>query len=130
EIGLRSTRIRTGDGNMLIVPNSELVNTRILNLSMPSREMICSSSFRVPYTVSFARVKAIALATVDEVSHASGRGKWVNLAGLAQGYQTVTAGFWIREMNDAGAAVSLFNERLLERLQAEKIELVPATLPV
>lgn len=35
DIGLRSTKIRTPDGNMLIMPNHELGNSRVINYSMP-----------------------------------------------------------------------------------------------
>ena len=48
EIGLRSTRIRTGDGNMLIVPNYEMVNTKILNLSLPSPAAVCQVNLKLP----------------------------------------------------------------------------------
>ena len=37
EIGLRSTIIATADGNLLIVPNSELVNTKILKFVSQAR---------------------------------------------------------------------------------------------
>jgi small-conductance mechanosensitive channel len=131
EIGLRSTRIKLGDGNTLIVPNAELVNTRIMNLSMPSRETTCSTTIQVPYDVPFARIKDLCLEIVDQVEKANrGRGKWVNLAGLQGGYQTVQIGFWLVEMDDAGAAISDFNERLMKRLDQERIHLaLPVQVP-
>jgi small-conductance mechanosensitive channel len=36
EVGTRSTRVRLTDGNMLIVPNSELTNTRVVNYTFPA----------------------------------------------------------------------------------------------
>jgi small-conductance mechanosensitive channel len=33
DIGVRSTRIRLGDGNLLIVPNAELANSRVVNFA-------------------------------------------------------------------------------------------------
>jgi MscS family membrane protein len=36
EIGVRSTRIVLGDRNLLIVPNAELVNSRVVNFTFPS----------------------------------------------------------------------------------------------
>jgi MscS family membrane protein len=39
EIGIRSTRILLDDRNLLIVPNSELVNSRVVNFSFPSTAM-------------------------------------------------------------------------------------------
>ena len=36
-IGMRSTRIQMADSNLLIVPNTELVNSRVVNLRTPAR---------------------------------------------------------------------------------------------
>ncbi|MGK5081933.1 mechanosensitive ion channel domain-containing protein [Bdellovibrionota bacterium FG-1] len=124
EIGLRSTRLRMGDGNTLIVPNSDLVNTKILNLSLPSREATTSTTFRVPFEVSFDQVKTICLETVDQIKRAnSARGKWVNLNHLNEGCQSITVGFWLFDMDDAGAAMTEFNERLLIRFREQNIPL-------
>jgi MscS family membrane protein len=124
EIGLRSTRLRTGDGNTLIVPNSELVNTKILNLSLPSREKTCSTTFGVAYSVPFARVRDICLELLAQVAKCNqSKGKWVNLDKLADGYQAITVGFWLNEMDDQGAALSEFHEKLLARLEREGIAL-------
>jgi small-conductance mechanosensitive channel len=94
EIGLRSTRMKMGDGNTLIVPNSELVNTKLLNLSMPNREVTCSSVIRVPYSVPFPKLKALCLDVlqqVEKIDHNSG--KWVQITSLAEGFQTINVGF-------------------------------------
>jgi small-conductance mechanosensitive channel len=125
EIGLRSTHIRIGDGNTLIVPNSELVNTKILNLSMPTRAISCSTSIRIPIQYSFSKIREVCLDTLSEVSKAAtDRSPAVNLASLSDGHQLIQIGFWVNEMNDVGTAMSDFNERLLSRLQKEGIPLV------
>jgi small-conductance mechanosensitive channel len=130
EIGLRSTRIRTGDGNTLIVPNTELVNTKILNLSMPSREAAVSTSFRVPYSAPFPRVKELSLAAAREVPQSVvARGVWANLSGIADGTQTVSVGFWVKDMDDQGSAISELNLRLVAALGREKIPLVGISPP-
>jgi small-conductance mechanosensitive channel len=129
EIGLRSTRLRTGDGNTLIVPNSELVNTKILNMSLPARDRSCSTSFGVPYAASFPKLREICLEILSQVAKCNQhKGKWVNLDRLSDGYQSITVGFWLSDMDDQGAALSEFHEKLLARLERERIALhVPAT---
>lgn len=130
EIGLRSTRLRTGDGNTLIVPNSELVNTKILNLSLPARDKSCSTSFGVAYTVPFARVREICLETLAQVSKCNqNKSKWVNLDRLADGFQAITVGFWLSDMDDQGSALSEFHEKLLARLDKERIALHAPVAP-
>jgi small-conductance mechanosensitive channel len=111
-----------GDGNMLIVPNSELVNTKILNLSMPSRETTASASFRVPADTPFARIREICLDVIAQVEKANAsRGKWVNLAGIQDGALIINAGFWLREMDDSGAALTDFYDKLVARFRKENI---------
>ena len=131
EIGIRTTRLRTGDGNTLIVPNSELVNTKILNLSLPSREKSTSTTIRVPHDTSFERVKAICLDLISQIEKAHpSRGKWVNLTQVTDGYLLITIGFWLREMDDNGAALSDLHSRLLNQFKKEGISLYspPASL--
>lgn len=131
EIGLRSTRIRTGDGNTLIVPNAELVNTKILNLSAPTLSTVCSATIRVPYTVPFERIRALCLETVGQIEKASkDKGRWVNLINLSEGHQVIQTGFWVNHMDDQGAAQSDFNQRILERLRAEQIPLLSPAPPI
>jgi small-conductance mechanosensitive channel len=125
EIGLRSTRIRTGNGNMLIVPNAELVNTKLLNLSQPARTTACSTFIRVPYTVPFARIKQICMEILSETNRAlPNKGKWVNLASLSEGMQVIQIGFWINDLDDEGAALSEVNEKILQKFHQEQIPLI------
>ena len=125
EIGLRSTRIRTGDGNMLIVPNSEMVNTKILNLSTPSLETTTSTQIRVPYTVDFERVKKICLEVVSQTKLAHPKkGPWVLIGAADQGHQVITVGFWVTHMDNTGGAVSEFLSILIPRMNREEIPLL------
>lgn len=125
EIGLRSTRIKTGDGNLLIVPNSELVNTKILNLSTPTPRTSCSTTFRIPCSVPFESVRSHCVRILSEIEfiHHPG-GNWVHLSSLSEGHQLITVGFWVARLEDQGAATSEFNQRLLKQLLQDHISLV------
>src|SRR6185437_13319904 len=126
-IGLRSTKIKTGDGNTMIVPNFDLVNNRILNLSMPSRAGTCSTTIRVPYAANFEVVKEISIHILNGVSKVDQtRGKWVNLNSLANGYQEIGIGWWLRDVDDQGDALTQFNGQLLRALAEKKIALIDA----
>ncbi len=132
EVGLRSTRIKMGDGNTLIVPNAELVNTKLINLSLPSREGLCQSVFRAPYSESFEKIRAICLSTLEELGAREPRmlsrdkKPAVLLSSLSDGAQTVTVAFWVHEMNDVGPAQSAFNANALERMKREGVTLLRA----
>jgi len=126
EIGLRSTLIKVTDGNTLIVPNSDLVNTKILNLSLPTRDTACSAWIRVPYSIPFDRAKSLCVNILNQIHKtSSGKSPWVNLVSLSEGHQLIHIGFWVSDLNDANTAVSDFHERLLSAFLKEEIPLLP-----
>jgi len=61
EIGLRSTRIVDSDNNLVIVPNSELIKTRIVNYSFPAPAVRVVVEVNVAYGSDVAKVKKILL---------------------------------------------------------------------
>ncbi len=61
EIGLRSTRIVDSDNNLVIVPNSELIKTRIVNYSFPAPAVRVGVEVNVAYGSDVAKVKKILL---------------------------------------------------------------------
>ena len=127
EIGLRSTRILSGTGNEMIVPNFDLVNNTIINLSEPSRASICTTQIRVPYSADFKTVQALCLKLLSQTPKVDqSRGKWVNLASLSEGYQLISIGCWMKEMDDAGDVLTVFNQELLAQLRVQNIPLIEA----
>jgi small-conductance mechanosensitive channel len=124
-IGLRSTLIRTLDGNTLIVPNSDLVNNRILNFSIHTREIQSQLQIRVPFDTSFARTKELIIQVADQI-HLISKEKpiRVNLSSLAEGYQTVSILLRILDYGEAASVVSQFHEKLIDALGKEQIRLV------
>ena len=96
-----------------------------------TRRTTASVLVRIPFDVPFARVKALCLATVDEVTHAvKSRGRWANLKELADGHQIIGAGFWVSDMDHVGEAVSEFNEKLLASMRQENLSLHITTAPL
>jgi MscS family membrane protein len=128
EIGLRSTRILSGAGNEMIVPNFDLVNNTIINLSEPSRASICSTQIRIPYSVDFKTVQALCLKLLARIPKVDqSRGKWVQLTSLSDGYQLISIGCWMKEMDDSGDVLTAFNQDLLVELRSQNILLIEAS---
>ncbi|MDZ4677599.1 MAG: mechanosensitive ion channel [Oligoflexia bacterium] len=50
QIGMRSTQILTPDGNILIVPNNELSNSRVTNFNLPDNRL--SQKFKLNFDLS------------------------------------------------------------------------------
>ncbi len=125
EIGLRSTRLNIRDGNVLIVPNQDLVNTKILNMTMEGPASACSTRFRVPIDVPFSRIKTICQEIHPQIAKAvPGKSGWVQLANINDGNQLITTGFWVVDSDMAGDALTDFHVRLVERLSRERIPLL------
>ncbi|MCR4404511.1 MAG: mechanosensitive ion channel [Candidatus Acetothermia bacterium] len=61
EIGLRSTRIRTFDNNLLIVPNTEMAKSRVLNFRYPSPQARIAQTIGVAYGSDLDKVKRVLL---------------------------------------------------------------------
>lgn len=134
EIGLRSTRIRSPAGTTWIVPNAELVNTKILNLGPPSSGVQVSTPLKISYESDFAQVGPLAEALFREdqsVDHS--RSPQISLQSLNDGVQTLTVTFWVRHPAQADLALSRFLEGWLKRAPQHGIHLAggaPASLTV
>ena len=61
EIGMRSTKILDFDNNLVIVPNAELLKTRIVNYSFPVSVVRVTVEVNVAYGAEIAKVKKIML---------------------------------------------------------------------
>jgi MscS family membrane protein len=68
DIGLRSTKIKTVDNTLLIIPNSELCNTTIINLAFPDLRAKGKVSIGVAYGSDVEQVKKLMVATAGEIT--------------------------------------------------------------
>jgi len=67
EVGWRSTRIRTPLNNIIIIPNSILANSHVINYNMPNTAVSILVSCGVSYDRDVTRVKQIALEGANDV---------------------------------------------------------------
>ena len=68
-VGARSTRILTRDRVSLIVPNSELTNSVVVNFSQPTEEFRMAVHFGVAYGTSPELVRRVATDVARSISH-------------------------------------------------------------
>jgi small-conductance mechanosensitive channel len=130
EIGLRSTQLLLGDGNTLIVPNTDLVNTKILNLSISPQEKLCNIQIRIPLSESFSKIRIHTFQILDDIEQVSqSQPKSIHLSKLTDGFQSIQIAFWVKHLKDVGPTTSLFNENLLDRAQKNEIELFTHSPP-
>jgi len=67
DIGLRSTRIRTRDNILVIVPNSKIGSDQVTNYSYPDPQFRIQMKINIPYGQSVERVREIIVNTVRDV---------------------------------------------------------------
>lgn len=67
DVGWRSTRVRTTFNNMMVIPNSRLVDSIITNYYGPDMELAVMVESGVSYSSDLARVEDIVMAVAREV---------------------------------------------------------------
>lgn len=70
-VGLRSTRLKTFDNEVIIIPNNVLANTKILNYAQPDQNMRVSVTFGVEYGSDVKKVIKIANKSGNKVKDRS-----------------------------------------------------------
>ena len=68
DIGLRSTKILTFDNTLIVVPNQQIINEKVTNLSYPNPQIRVSIEVGVAYGSDLKRVKEILLDICNEHS--------------------------------------------------------------
>jgi MscS family membrane protein len=69
KIGLRSTKIRTFDNELIIVPNSKLADSTIQNVALPEPESRAVVPFSVAYGSDIEKVKKIVVKEIKTIEH-------------------------------------------------------------
>ncbi len=128
DIGWRTTRIRTQKDDVVVVPNSKMAGSTILNYHMPITRSRLTVSVSVAYDSDVDRVKAV---LVDEALQAVAQLDYllaepmpeallIRLGEYALDYQLR---FHVRDVVVQGPALDEMNRRVVKRLRAEGIEI-------
>lgn len=128
QIGLRSTRILNYDGNLLVVPNGELVKNRIVNFSYPNSAVRISVEVSVSPGADMAKVKALLLEAVTNHPEVGTAGApSVALVSIGDGSLRLQAGANIADYRKKFAVETEVRETCYAKLKEAGIEqsLVP-----
>jgi len=69
KIGIRSTKVKTFDNEMMIVPNTRLASSQIQNVSLPEPKARAVVSFGVAYGSDIEKVKKLIKKEIMQISH-------------------------------------------------------------
>jgi small-conductance mechanosensitive channel len=124
EIGLRSTQIMLLNGSLLIVPNSDLVNNKILNLSYPHKEVRNSFYIKVSFSIPIDQIREACKRIYSEIEYApKNYPTKVYLISFSEGYQLIEVIYWAKDAREMKKMGSEFQSRILAWIQSEKIQI-------
>lgn len=124
DIGLRSTKIKTLDNQLLIIPNSDLCNTMLTNHAFPDSRVKGSIKIGVAYGSHVEQVKALLVATAGEVEAVlADPGPEAYFISFGDSALNMTLFFWIEEYSTLLAVTDKLNSLIIKRFSEHAIEI-------
>jgi len=123
-IGLRSTRIKTLDNQLLIIPNSDLCNTMLINQAFPDVRAKGRINIGVAYGCDVDRVKGLLVATALEVEDVLRdpvpEAYFVSFGDSAL---NMSLFFWVKEYSLLFSVTDKINSLIIRRFNENGIEI-------
>jgi len=123
-IGLRSTKIKTLDNQLLIIPNSDLCNTMLINQDFPDARAKGRIDIGVAYGSDVDRVKALLTVTALEVEDVlrdpAPEAYFVSFGDSAL---NMSLFFWVEEYSRQFSATDKINSLIIRRFTENSIEI-------
>lgn len=146
DIGWRSTKLRMPQNNIVVVPNSKMAQSILINYSMPDPRMVLAVPVHVGYDADPDRIERLLL---EEARGAMGKVPGLLsdpppaallVPGFGESALAFTLTCHVRDFEDQGPVQHELRKRILRRFRREGIEMpfpqrtvhvaaVPATLP-
>jgi small-conductance mechanosensitive channel len=124
DIGLRSTRIKTPTNEVISIPNGKLVDSRIINSSVPDRTIRIDIDFGVAYGSKIDKVKKLALSCLNGDKRILNDPKpdvlFLQMADSSLNFRLM---FYIHDLKDKWELHQLVIERLYNSLNKNKINI-------
>jgi small conductance mechanosensitive channel len=121
DIGLTYTRLRTSDNRRVLIPNEELANSRVTNMTIVDPVSLAQVRLTLPPSADPTRVRAIMDEQAETVP-----GRLLDRPGPAAAVlevgadgTTYTVGVWMPDAAQAATAAARLRERCLVRLHDE-----------
>lgn len=123
-VGLRSTKMKTPDGNVLIIPNAELSKSKIINYSIPQSSVRKDLDFGVAYGTNIQKAMKIVEDVVKKNRYVSKKAKpRILFWEMGDFALKIRAIYWIDTWKDGWASVDSINQKVLSEFAKNKIEI-------
>lgn len=124
DIGLRSTKIKTLDNQLLIIPNSDLCNTMLTNQAFPNSRAKGRINIGVAYGSDVDQVKQLLVATAAEVDDVlADPPPEAYFASFGDSALNMALFFWVEEYSTLFAVTDKINSRILKRFGDNSVEI-------
>lgn len=122
KIGLRTTRIKTFDNELLIIPNSNIANSLVQNFYQPNLSAKVNVEFGVEYGVDPEYIKKIVIEEIEKIKFRNkDEDAKVLFTNMADSALTFKVMFWVDDMSKKWPAHQEAMTRIYRRLYSEKI---------
>ncbi|MFH1848615.1 MAG: mechanosensitive ion channel family protein [archaeon] len=125
DIGLRSTKIRTWDNEVMIIPNGQLANTTIVNYAKPDPAARVVIPFGVEYGNEPDKVKRVVINTLTKIENVivddEERSPFVKFLEMADFSLNFKAYFWVPDYTMRFAMRDLAVSAIYKALRKAKI---------
>jgi small-conductance mechanosensitive channel len=122
DIGLRSTKMRTYDNELVYIPNGYLANSKIQNYTRPNPQVRTSVLFGVEYGSDVQKVKKLVLAEINKMdgvmSDPEPSVQFLSMGDFALNFK---ASFWVEQWNNAYGRKLEATEKIYDALNKSKI---------
>lgn len=124
DVGLRSTKIRTFDNELIIIPNGKLSESQIKNYVLPDLSARVVVPFGVAYGTDIKKVKQIILKEIKKIKDLMKEKKpMVRFLEMADSSLNFKAYFWVNNYSNKWAALDQANTLIYEALNKNNIEI-------
>ena len=124
DIGLRSTKIRTPDNQLLIIPNSDLCNTMLTNQAFPDSRVKGRINIGVAYGSDVDQVKQLLVATAVEIEGVlADPPPEAYFVSFGDSALNMALFFWVEEYGTLIAVTDKINSLILKRVGENSIEI-------
>jgi small-conductance mechanosensitive channel len=124
EIGLRSTKILTLDALMVVIPNSKIGNSQIINYSYPDNKIRLKIPVGVAYGTELKTVKKILKDIAKEQPNVLQRpAPRVQMRSFGDFSLNLVLLVWIESHRDRFAVIDKINRKIDERFKKERIKI-------
>jgi MscS family membrane protein len=128
EVGLRSTKIRTLDGRIVTVPNSEFTNKPVENISSePSRKVAITLGLSMNTSPEKIKKTMEIIDKILEKNKDLTKKRFVNFSGFGEYSYNIFVMYFIKKEANIGKTNTDLNLEIISQLNKNKIELAYPT---